>query len=161
MRRFFAVLALGAVLVSGGVAQAQNLADVRAQLSALNGQIQQLRDELVRRLGPVLASRGYRGHFGIDFVVEDSASGPVTWLIIFCSRVVHTSRYDTSASSAPLSSSSKAVSVSSVQYTWDATSTTWAGYENTQFSRGASTSQPAAASSARTMRSLRVVFIPN
>jgi len=37
--------------------------------------------ELVRRLGPVLAGRGYRGHFGIDFVVEDTPSGPVTWLI--------------------------------------------------------------------------------
>lgn len=38
--------------------------------------------ELARRLGPVLAARGYRGHFGIDFVVEtvgDETSR--TWLI--------------------------------------------------------------------------------
>ena len=38
-------------------------------------------EELVRRLGPVLASRGFQGHFGIDFVVQDIADGPVTWLI--------------------------------------------------------------------------------
>jgi len=49
MRRFIAILTLGAVLASGGLARAQNVADVRAQLTALNGQIQQLRDELVRQ----------------------------------------------------------------------------------------------------------------
>ncbi len=38
-------------------------------------------EELVRRLGPALAARGFRGHFGIDFVVEDCPGGPVTWLI--------------------------------------------------------------------------------
>jgi hypothetical protein len=38
--------------------------------------------ELARRLGPVLAARGYRGHFGLDFVVEDRGERPArTWLI--------------------------------------------------------------------------------
>ena len=38
--------------------------------------------ELARRLGPVLAARGYRGHFGLDFVVEDRSDAPArTWLI--------------------------------------------------------------------------------
>lgn len=36
---------------------------------------------LVQRLGPVLAARGYRGHFGIDVVVEKTPGGSVTWLI--------------------------------------------------------------------------------
>lgn len=49
MRRFFAILALGVALASGGMARAETVADVRAQLTALNGQIQQLRDELVRQ----------------------------------------------------------------------------------------------------------------
>ena len=43
--------------------------------------------EIVRRLGPVLAARGYRGHFGVDFVVEDTAAGPVTWLIEINPRI--------------------------------------------------------------------------
>jgi len=38
--------------------------------------------ELARRLGPALAGRGYRGHFGIDFVVERlSDKTSRTWLI--------------------------------------------------------------------------------
>lgn len=36
---------------------------------------------LCRKLGPALAARGYRGHFGIDIVVEDTDQGPVSWLI--------------------------------------------------------------------------------
>ncbi|MCO4768499.1 MAG: ATP-grasp domain-containing protein [Deltaproteobacteria bacterium] len=38
--------------------------------------------ELARRLGPVLAMHGYRGHFGLDFVVQDLGEQKArTWLI--------------------------------------------------------------------------------
>jgi tol-pal system protein YbgF len=49
MRSFFAVLAFVAALGAGGFARAETVADVRAQLTTLNGQIQELRDELVRQ----------------------------------------------------------------------------------------------------------------
>jgi tol-pal system protein YbgF len=48
MRAKLAVLALVAAAFAAPAA-AQNLADVKAELTVLNGQIQQLRDELVRR----------------------------------------------------------------------------------------------------------------
>jgi biotin carboxylase len=37
--------------------------------------------ELAERMGPVLAGRGFRGQFGLDFVVEDAADGPRCSLI--------------------------------------------------------------------------------
>ena len=43
------VLVLGAALVLPAVSEAETVADLRAQLSVLNGQVQQLRDELVQR----------------------------------------------------------------------------------------------------------------
>ncbi len=48
LRRGAAAALLGALL-AGGSAAAETLADLRAQLTTLNGQVQQLRDELVRQ----------------------------------------------------------------------------------------------------------------
>ena len=42
-------LCLAAVLALPGLAQAQTVADIRAEVDVLNGQVQQLRDELVRQ----------------------------------------------------------------------------------------------------------------
>ena len=47
--QFVKALVLGATLLIPGASEAETVSDLRAQLSVLNGQVQQLRDELVQR----------------------------------------------------------------------------------------------------------------
>ena len=75
-------------------------------------------------------------------------SSPCTSLISASSRLLFTSRLFFSESSAPFSSSSSAVSVSSVHTTWQPSSASCAAYIDAHSSRGWSTSQLDAAVSA-------------